>query len=77
MTETTNTPASGTKPNGQGGGEEFTYIPKDLVDWVESLVAMLESVDRHKTSTGAPSGGTTPKPSAGYVVCTSNGLVRR
>ena len=45
MTGTAIGPAA-TKPNGQGGEEEFNYTPEDFVDWVERLAAILESVDR-------------------------------
>ncbi|THJ65637.1 DUF4913 domain-containing protein [Arthrobacter echini] len=46
MTETANSSLGGTEPNGQDDGEDLAYTPEDLVDWVESLVAILESVDR-------------------------------
>ncbi|WP_084442924.1 DUF4913 domain-containing protein [Arthrobacter sp. CAL618] len=38
--------AAGIDPNGQGGGEDFAFTSEELVDWVEGLAAMLESVDR-------------------------------
>ena len=47
MTGATSDPAAdGTEPNGQNGGEDFAFTPEELVDWVEVLVGMLESVDR-------------------------------
>ncbi|WP_247827433.1 DUF4913 domain-containing protein [Arthrobacter antioxidans] len=38
--------AAATSPNGYEEKEGFAFTPEELVDWVESLVAMLESVDR-------------------------------
>lgn len=39
--------AATVEPNGYGDEDEgFAFTPEELVDWVESLVAMLESVDR-------------------------------
>lgn len=39
--------AANVEPNSYGDeAKDFTFTPEDLVDWVESLAAMLESVDR-------------------------------
>jgi hypothetical protein len=38
--------SDGAEPNGYSEEEDFTFTPEELVDWVEGLVAMLESVDR-------------------------------
>ena len=47
MTEPDTDPTSALEPNGYNdGGEDFVFTPEELVDWVEGLVAMLESVDR-------------------------------
>ncbi|MHA7287677.1 DUF4913 domain-containing protein [Arthrobacter sp. MDT3-44] len=47
MTESNDPGPSALEPNGyDDGGEDFAFTPEELVDWVEGLVAMLESVDR-------------------------------
>jgi hypothetical protein len=46
MSESLPDAVTGTEPNGHNGGEESAFTPEELVDWVEGLVAMLESVDR-------------------------------
>lgn len=45
MTESHDDSAESIEPNGYRG-EDFVFTPEELVDWVEGLVAMLESVDR-------------------------------
>ncbi|WP_394253003.1 DUF4913 domain-containing protein [Arthrobacter pityocampae] len=50
MTDPLEHARNGVEPNGyQGSGDEdegFAFTSHELVDWVESLAAMLESVDR-------------------------------
>ncbi|MBG6226601.1 hypothetical protein IWX63_003200 [Arthrobacter sp. CAN_A2] len=46
MTEPHEHASNGAEPNGYEEAEDFTFTPEELVDWVESLVTMLESVDK-------------------------------
>jgi hypothetical protein len=46
MTEVHDDAGASNEANGQDGGEDFAFTPEDLVDWVEGLAALLESVDR-------------------------------
>ncbi|MHA7192033.1 DUF4913 domain-containing protein [Arthrobacter sp. MDT2-16] len=50
MTESQKDAVRTTEPNGYGDeAEDFTFTPEDLVDWVEGLAALLESVDRSQS----------------------------
>ncbi|WP_104168910.1 DUF4913 domain-containing protein [Arthrobacter sp. SX1312] len=47
MTDPLDDAATATGPNGHDDeAEDFVFTPEELVDWVEGLAAMLESVDR-------------------------------